>query len=267
MQDPALALRLEKFQIDHGNPALSFAARLARENRWPLTFAHRVVSEYFRFIYLAAISPRPVTPSNEIDQAWHLHLCYTRSYWHDLCRDLLKRELHHGPTKGGRAENEKFTDWYAYTLDLYQREFGQPEPSEIWPPSAERFAPQAIPVTVTPQRYWLIEKRPVKRSLITTAIASIPLASVGALASSRASSNEGFKYFLIFAAIAGVVLLLVYAFRRAGSGTSKNERTNGCSSSCGTIHSCGTSSNSDSSSSGCSSGSSGCGGGCGGGGD
>ena len=66
--------RIEAFRL--GDPAapLTFTRRLARENGWTQAFARRVVAEYKRFCYLAARAGHPVTPSDQADQAWHLHL-------------------------------------------------------------------------------------------------------------------------------------------------------------------------------------------------
>jgi hypothetical protein len=93
--DP-LWLKLKDFAFDPQD-ALTFTRRLARENNWSPDFSRRVVDEYRRFLFLALRAGHPVTPSDEIDQAWHLHLVYTRSYWEELCRDILGRPLHHGP--------------------------------------------------------------------------------------------------------------------------------------------------------------------------
>jgi hypothetical protein len=100
-----------------------------------------VISEYKRFIYLAAISDRILTPSQAVDQAWHLHLTYTRSYWEDLCAGALGKALHHQPTEGGKAEGQKFAEAYEATLSAYRREFGAAPPVDIWPPSSIRFQP------------------------------------------------------------------------------------------------------------------------------
>jgi hypothetical protein len=102
-------------------------------------YAERVLEEYKKFIYLGSISICPVTPSDEVDQAWHLHMLYTRDYWKDLCEKILGREFHHGPTRGGNSENEKFLDLYEKTLSLYRENFGEP-PIDIWPISSKRFA-------------------------------------------------------------------------------------------------------------------------------
>jgi hypothetical protein len=75
-----------------------------------------------------------------VDQVWHLHLVYTRSYWQDFCPNVLRRELHHGPTLGGAEEQTKFTNWYARTKETYAARFGEKPPRDIWPDSRTRFA-------------------------------------------------------------------------------------------------------------------------------
>lgn len=97
----------------------------------------------------------PVTPSEVVDQVWHLHLVYTRSYWQGLCGRVLGQELHHGPTQGGTAEQAKFVDWYARTLESYRRIFGEEPPSEIWPEAAARFAHAGAGRWVDASRFWI----------------------------------------------------------------------------------------------------------------
>ena len=36
---------------------------------------------------------RHIGPSDEVDQAWHLHLVYTRSYWGEFCPNVLGKPL------------------------------------------------------------------------------------------------------------------------------------------------------------------------------
>ena len=77
-------LRIEGLIFDDNSHPLTFSKRLARENRWAHWFALDVMEEYKKFLYLMAVSDHPVTPSIEVDQAWHLHLIYTRQYWDDF---------------------------------------------------------------------------------------------------------------------------------------------------------------------------------------
>lgn len=131
--------RLAHYTVGPDDAALSFQQRLARENRWDSAFAARVVTEYKRFCYLAVTAGHEVTPPDAVDQAWHLHLTYSRDYWDEFCPHVLRAPLHHGPTGGGDAERSRYYDQYARTLQSYEAHFGVPAPADIWPPAARRF--------------------------------------------------------------------------------------------------------------------------------
>jgi hypothetical protein len=149
--------RIRAFRFDEGAPALPFAARLARENGWTLCYAERVIEEYRRFMFLAVAAGHPVTPSDQVDQAWHLHLLYTRSYWNRFCKDVLQQRIDHDPTEGGRDESRKFLRWYEETLASYRRYFGEP-PADIWPRSAIRFGDDLRYVRINVKRTLVIPK-------------------------------------------------------------------------------------------------------------
>ncbi|WP_146443926.1 glycine-rich domain-containing protein [Botrimarina colliarenosi] len=170
--------RLDAFQLDDPAASLPFSRRLARENGWDVGFARRVVDEYKRFVFLAMTAGHEVTPSDEVDQAWHLHLTYTRSYWGELCGAVLGRPLHHGPTKGGHAEGARFEDQYERTLASYRAAFDADAPSDIWPPSAVRFGEAADFVRVNRQRTWLVTKPwrslPSKGHVVFCSLAAAP---------------------------------------------------------------------------------------------
>ena len=87
-----------------------------------------------RFCFLAATVDHQVTPSDAIDQAWHLHLTYSRDYWERFCPAVLGRPLHHGPTAGGSAEQHRYFEQYAATLKSYEQAFGAPPPADLWLP-------------------------------------------------------------------------------------------------------------------------------------
>jgi hypothetical protein len=129
---------LSRFSIGPADAELTFAARLARENGWRPAQAERVLEEYRRFCFLAVTAGHQVTPSDAVDQAWHLHLTYTRDYWERFCPAILGRPLHHGPTAGGTDEQSRYFERYARTLRSYEHAFGMSPPADLWPSAARR---------------------------------------------------------------------------------------------------------------------------------
>jgi hypothetical protein len=211
--------RVDAFALDDPAAELPFSARLARENGWSPRHAQRVIAEYKRFLFLAATAPpeAPVCPSEAVDEAWHLHLCYTRSYWHDLCRDLLGRPLHHEPTRGGGEQAVNHRAMYEHTLAAYRAAFGSEPPRSVWPSADERFA--ARPARkVNPAAHWLVPKPPVaaivsrlRRKLARVAglgtAAMLPL--VGWVNPLDLPGPDFLKFYavVLFAAIGGAVVL------------------------------------------------------------
>ena len=220
----ALFDRLVSFRIDPPGVALSFAQRLARENGWSLALAQRAIAEYFRFVWLAMRAGHPVTPSPVVDEVWHLHLCYTRSYWDELCGQVLQRPLHHGPTLGGAAEDAKYVDWYARTLASYREHFGEP-PADVWPAPSERFR-GGIPRKVDARSHWVVSKARVRsllgRGARALALAALLLLTVGCVDLSNPDSVAALGFTLVGAFfLFGVLLMVVFARatrRRADAG-------------------------------------------------
>lgn len=151
--------RIATHTIGPDDAELTFAARLARENRWSLPFADRVIGEYRRFCYLAITCGHEVTPSDAVDQAWHLHLTYSRDYWGVFCPTVLGADLHHGPTKGGSVERGRFYRQYAATLAAYEATFGEPPPADIWPDARRRFAIDPRGFRVNPSNGIFLKRR------------------------------------------------------------------------------------------------------------
>ncbi|QTN31417.1 hypothetical protein HZ994_03430 [Akkermansiaceae bacterium] len=245
MKDPALWEKLRSFPLDDPEAGFRFSERLARENGWTQCFTAEVLGEYRRFLYLSAAAGHAVTPSDAVDQAWHLHLCYTRSYWHDLCRDTLGFPLHHGPTKGGVAERAKYADWYERTLASYREAFGDEPPPAVWPASGVRFAKRDFR-RVDASSHFIVRKRHLAALAVGTGL-SIPLASCA----SHLASADGFSVFPVFIIAFVLFVILASIFSKKGG-----KGGGGCSGggSCG----------GGGADSGCSGGG-GCGGGCGGG--
>ena len=136
--DHPIWVALDHYRIGPKDAALSFAARLARENGWTAGKAERVIEEYKRFCFLAATAESEMTPSDAVDQAWHLHLTYSRDYWERFCPNVLGRPLHHGPTAGGSEERHRYYEQYAETLKRYEQVFSAPAPADLWPTAGQR---------------------------------------------------------------------------------------------------------------------------------
>ena len=158
----AYATNIFTFDED-ADAAYPFAARLAWENGWSRRLADRAIEEYRRFMFLAIVAGHPVTPSDQVDQVWHLHLLYTRSYWDRFCGEVLGRPLHHGPTKGGTQESSKFALWYERTLASYRAVFGEP-PTDLWPPPEIRFGEDLCHVRVNTARNHVIPRARLRRA-------------------------------------------------------------------------------------------------------
>jgi len=233
------------FPLDEANCTFPFSKRLATENGWDNHFTQRVMLEYKRFIYLCCISPEPVTPPDAVDQAWHLHLTYTRSYWIDFCQNTLPKPIHHNPTRGGKAEAQKFDNWYTRVQQLYLNHFGELPPQDIWLPNQKRFSEIRFQ-RVNLDRYWLIPKPGLA---LSTKTALLLLAIAGTLSIQAAGSTIAWVVF-------GIVLMLII-FLPKGKSSSNDNGTSGC----GIAGGCHSHDVDGSGDSGC--GSSGCGG-CGG---
>ena len=158
LSNPELMQRITNHLIDDPAVKFSFSRRLARDNNWSHGFALKLIGEYKRFCYLAMVAGHLVTPSDEVDQVWHLHLLYTRDYWDVFCKKVLQSPLHHDPTKGGAEESERFRRYYSLTLESYEREFDQ-KPSEVyWPDVEKRFSTATGFQRINTDNCWIIPR-------------------------------------------------------------------------------------------------------------
>ena len=163
------------YPIGPATAPLSFASRLARDNGWSPAYTARVIEEYRRFCFLAVCSGHPVTPSDAVDQAWHLHLTYTRDYWERFCPEVLGRPLHHGPTMGGPDEQHRYFQQYAATLHSYERIFGHASPPAIWPSAAKRLIDDPRARRFHPRDGILVSRRAAAATAIMAAAAAVGL--------------------------------------------------------------------------------------------
>lgn len=249
--------RIATMRIEAEGATLTFAARLARENGWSARHAAAVVEEYRRFLYLAATAG-PVTPSEDVDQAWHLHLSYTRHYWEMLCGEILGRPLHHDPTEGGAGQRAHYHRQYEETLARYRTIFGAAPPYEIWPDAETRFA--ARPLRVDAGRYWLLPKAALGRLPLFAGAAMLVAACTTLAANSAGDFGPlvGISILLLVVVVAGgVAVSALGARRKKDDGGCSGGAGGGCS---------GSGRHDGDGGSGCGSdgGGGGCGGGCGG---
>lgn len=157
-QQIELYKRIQAFALDRPDSQLSFSQRLAKDNGWSSGYTQRAIEEYKKFIFLAVAAGHPVTPSDQIDQVWHLHLTYTRLYWQEFCPKILQTTLHHEPTRGGSSEQLKFGSWYSKTLESYEQFFGHIPPIDIWPKPKDRFGRDLHFIWINSQQSWVLSK-------------------------------------------------------------------------------------------------------------
>jgi len=154
----ALWERVLAYRFDNEGSAFPYSAKVAKENGWSQAFTYRVIEEYRRFAFLAVAAGHPVSPPEAVDQAWHIHILYTREYNDVFCAQVLGQHLHHGPSIGGRVEDEKFQDWYSQTLMSYKTLFGEEPPKDIWPSAEQRAKHKHHFQRVDKQSFWFVPK-------------------------------------------------------------------------------------------------------------
>ncbi len=154
-----LFTKIQNFSFNKSDIDFTFSQRLARENNWDIEYTNRVIVEYQKFIFLAVVAGHIVTPSEAVDQVWHLHLTYTYSYWNEFCPNILGKPLHHQPTEGGNSEQEKYDDLYRQTLKSYQKFFDNLPPTDIWSSPDTRFSKDLAFKRINTEENWIIPKR------------------------------------------------------------------------------------------------------------
>ena len=124
--------------------------RLLQKTGWTEKKMNKVINEYFRFISLIILHNKgkmkiEVTPSIDIDKAWHNHMLFTRSYI-EFCNKWYGDYIHHQPSynkdgsrPGGyntnftREENEKILqDAFIQTRNTYKLFYNENPPEDIW---------------------------------------------------------------------------------------------------------------------------------------
>jgi uncharacterized protein (TIGR04222 family) len=149
--------KIQAFPMNDPGALFPFAARLANENGWSRAYAERVIEEYKKFVFLKKAAGHPVCPSDHVDQAWHLHLTFTQSYWSEFCPDVLEGPLHHTPSQGG-DERGKYGVSYTRTLASYRALLDAEPPADIWPAPQARFLERTACRRIETGRYFLVPR-------------------------------------------------------------------------------------------------------------
>ena len=221
-EDRARWARIAAHPFERPDAPLDFTRRLAAKLGWPLAHARAAVEDYRRFCFLATTGAIVATPSEEVDEVWHLHLTDTRDYWDVWCA-ALGRRLHHAPTRGAPGDAQRFREQYARTLAVYETFFGYADP-RFWPAANRRFRAQS--------RYRLIDRDrrlvfwrphlPAWRRLPGPALAALFTSALASCARGAPLDWDGPTFLEFYAALAfgglafGFVLDRLMA--RAGSG-------------------------------------------------
>lgn len=189
--------------------ATRFEEALAGRQGWALDFAERVADEYRGFLYLAATAGFEVTPSQAVDEAWHLHLALPH-YEEVLCRRILGRRLDHRPGTGEPDDEQRCGRQYVQTLELYEQVFHRPPPSDIWPRPAFDEEERALRVAG-------------RRKLAVAGVATL-------LAAAAAVQVPDVADLFLALIVAGIVLSLIIPFLGPG----RRRRNTPCGGGCGT---------------------------------
>ncbi len=75
----ALWEKIRDFPLDDPGAFLPFSDKQAFNQNWSVSFTQRAIAEYKKFIFLCCVSEMGASPSQVVDEVWHLHLPYTTS--------------------------------------------------------------------------------------------------------------------------------------------------------------------------------------------
>lgn len=168
---------LQDFELDDPTHEFGFTRHLMKNQGWTLTYTQRAIAEYKKFAFLTVVVNHQVVPSDSVDRVWHAHVLLTQSYWEVFCPQVLGKNLHHHPARGGRAERAQFHHLYAQTIASYRHFFGSP-PTDIWSPPDVRFGAELKTQRVNLSEYWIIPKRLPQLRIFKPIIATTMLAFV-----------------------------------------------------------------------------------------
>ncbi|WP_299458185.1 hypothetical protein [uncultured Microscilla sp.] len=231
-QEKQLWDKINNYSFDAVDAPFPFSARLMRENDWTETYTIEVIQEYKKFMFLVAVSEHSVSPSDPVDQVWHLHMIYTQSYWEEFCHGILGKAVHHNPTKGGKDERKKHVNMYDQTAESYFQYFGETQPAHIWINTQDLFK-EIHYRRVNMHRNWVIPKPQFVRKHWHLA----PLLTLFALFFMANSGGDiaGIIFFVVFI----VLIAIAAASTDKGGGSGGGGCSSGGCSSCSSCSGCG----------------------------
>lgn len=130
-EEIALWNRINDFQFDEKSARFPFSLKVAKEYNWDIQFTAEAILEYKKYAFLSCIL-KNTSPPVIIDKVWHIHLLYTKQYWHVWCKDILQKELHHNPASGGILEKQELMKASEDTKSKYQECFGIKPLKKYW---------------------------------------------------------------------------------------------------------------------------------------
>jgi uncharacterized protein (TIGR04222 family) len=198
---------IQQFPLNDPDAEITFSRKLSAKQNWSPSYTEQVIEEYRKFLFLCCISPNGASPSQAVDEAWHLHLTYTKSYWIDLCKNTLNKDIHHHPSGGGDVEDHRHRDWYKETLGLYQSVFESPPPNDIWPPPREYEFHLPAPA-------WVIRKEVLALIVILLTLPLIVSAYLYSVLSPFSLKGPQFLVFFPLLAISCIICYIILQYEK-----------------------------------------------------
>jgi hypothetical protein len=96
---------------------------------WSQDFADEIGELYKTFLFLTLKYRhlgRPLVPTREIDEFWHVHMLCSRKY-HQDCNEIFGEYIHHDPSDSSDSSDSGLSlqSNFEYTLSLVMKEFPQ----------------------------------------------------------------------------------------------------------------------------------------------
>lgn len=77
---------------------------LKKHPEWTEEYVRTLISQYKRFLHLAANSEEECVPTKDVDEVWHEHILFTKDYF-ERWSSFLGKVVHHNPEKFGEYKD------------------------------------------------------------------------------------------------------------------------------------------------------------------